>query len=298
MLTLLGLGLTGCIRRAVFDGNIDATLRGSEAVNTLQDFEVARAVGRAGLAQLEGLHYLVPYNNNALLLLTRGWGGATFAFTEDEWEMARMGNDRQLEAYHLQRTTAGFIRARFYGIELLKRHADGFEEARRNQPLIKAWLAENFKDPDQAEMLLWIGYGWVSHVGSAKTPEVIGDLHVGVEIVKRSVELDDTIRHATGHTILGAYHARTAMAELDQSKEHFEAALKINGGKYLLTELNYASRYYCAKSDRKNYERLLKKVLKAGDVLPDARLQNTIAKRRARRYLENKIFQEECGFLS
>jgi hypothetical protein len=39
-------------------------------------------------------------------------------------------------------------------------------------------------------------------------------------------------------------------------------------------------------------------VLAAGDPLPEARLQNTIAKRRARRYLNNKIWQEECGFTS
>jgi hypothetical protein len=62
--------------------------------------------------------------------------------------------------------------------------------------------------------------------------------------------------------------------------------------------LNYATRYYCFKSDRANYEKILNDVLKAGDTLPEARLPNVIAKRRARRYLKNKIFQEDCGFLS
>ena len=63
------------------------------------------------------------------------------------------------------------------------------------------------------------------------------------------------------------------------------------------TQLNYGSRYYCFKSDRANYEKMLNEVLAAGDPLPEARLQNLIAKRRARRYLENKLFQEDCGFI-
>jgi len=115
-------------------------------------------------------------------------------------------------------------------------------------------------------------------------------------MVRRSVELDEKAVYATGHTILGAYHARTAMAELDESKKHFDRALELNGGKFLPTKLNYATRYHCAKGNKADYDRLLKEVLSSGDPLPEARLQNAIAKRRARRYLGNKIWQEECGF--
>ena len=98
------------------------------------------------------------------------------------------------------------------------------------------------------------------------------------------------------HTVLGAYHARTAMAELDESKAHFEKAIALNGGKFLPTKLNFAQRYYCAKGEKAAYEKTLNEVLAAGDDLPEARLQNVIAKRRARRYLGNKVWQEECGF--
>jgi hypothetical protein len=73
--------------------------------------------------------------------------------------------------------------------------------------------------------------------------------------------------------------------------------MQINGGKFLITQLQYATRYHCAKSDKPTYEKMLNDVLAAGDPIPEARLQNLIAKRRARRYLDNKIFQEDCGFL-
>jgi len=73
--------------------------------------------------------------------------------------------------------------------------------------------------------------------------------------------------------------------------------LKINGGKFLSTQFQYAKRYYCMKSDKPNYEKMMNEVLAAGDPLPAARLPNLIAKRKARRYLDNKIFQEDCGFI-
>ncbi len=293
----LAVGVTGCLKKVLLNGQIKGTRDGSAAVNTLHDFEVARAVAQAGLGQLEGMHKLAPENTDALFLLARGWGGATFGFTEDDWEAAYEKEAEVESAYHLARTRAGWARAVHYGVELLGHHAEGFEAARRNQETIRKWMVDNFSDPEKAEELLWIGYAWVGNVGANKDiPEVVGELHVGVEIVRRSVELDETAVYATGHTILGAYHARTAMAELDLSKQHFDKAIALNGGKFLPTRLNLATRYYCAKSDRPNWEKTLNEVLAAGDDLPEARLQNVISKRRARRYLGHEIWTEECGF--
>ena len=293
----LSLGTTGCIKKLLLNGQIKGTRDGSGAVNTLHDWEIARSVGQAGLGQLEGMHKLAPDNTDALFMLTRGWAGASFAFTEDDYEVAYEKGDEVMAEYHLLRARAGYERAKHYGIELLGHHADGFAEAKINHESIKAWLAENFDDPDQAEDLLWVGYAWIGHVAASKdVPEIVGELYVGVEIIRRSVELDETIVYASGHTILGAYHARTAMAELDESKKHFDRAIELNGGKFLPTKLNYAARYHCAKGDKAAYEKVLNEVLAAGDELPEARLQNLVAKRRARRYLGHKIWQEECGF--
>ena len=293
----IATGTSGCLKKILLNGQIKGTRDGSAAVNTIHDFEVARAIARAGLGQLEGMHKLAPENTDALFMLARGWGGATFGFTEDDYEIAVEKEDEVEAAYHLSRARAGWERAVHYGVELLGHHAEGFDAARRNQETMRSWVVENFSDPDQAEELLWVGYAWVGRVSANKeVPEYVGELHVGIEIVRRSVELDETVVHATGHTILGAYHARTAMAELDESKKHFDKAIEINGGKFLPTKLNYATRYHCAKSDKASWEKTLNEVLAAGDPIPEARLQNVIAKRRARRYLGNEVWEEDCGF--
>jgi hypothetical protein len=288
----LSMTTTGCLKKVLIDGQVRGTRDGAPAVNTLHDFEVARSVARAGLGTLEGMYKLAPYNEDALFLLTRSWAGASFAFSEDEYEQAQEQRDDVMAAYHKARTRSGFERARFYGIQLLSKKAPGFEAARRNADTIKAWVNEHFRHQEEAEDLLWASFAWIGLVGIAKD-----DPAIGVAMAERSLELDEKLEYGMAHILLGAYHARTAQSELEDAKRHFEAALKINGGKFLSTELNYAQRYYCAKSDRPNYERLLNKVLAAGDPLPEARLQNLIAKRRARRYLENKIFQEDCGFI-
>lgn len=299
---LLLLGITSvsysCMKKVEVDMAVIGTRDGSEAVGTLHDFEVARSIALTGMTTFEGMHKLAPENEDVLFALTRGWAATSFAFTEDDYEEAMEGRDDQLTEYHRQRTIAGFKRARFFGVELLNRMASGFDEARRNAVAMDRWLERNFRDPREAKDLLWIGYAWIGLVGAAKdTPAIVGDLYVGVAIAERSIELDEKAEYGLGHILLGAYHARTAQSELDEAKAHFDSALKINSGKFLLTQLNYASRYFCAKSDRQRYEKLLNDVLAAGDPLPEARLSNLIAKRRARRYLGNKVFQEECGFV-
>lgn len=294
----LSLGTTGCLKKVLIDGQVSGTKDGSGAVDTLHDFEIARAVARSGLGTLEGLYKLAPDNEDAMYLLTKSWAGASFAFTEDDYEVAEEQKDDQLAAYHKARTRAGFERARFFGIQLLNTKAPGFEAARRNSDTMRAWLTKNFRHTEEAPALLWASYAWIGLVGIAKDdPAMVADLYVGVAIAERAAELDDKIEHGMVHILLGAYHARTAQSELDEAKTHFDLAMKINSGKFLSTQLNYAKYYYCAKSDRPNYDKLLNEVVAAGDPIPEARLANLIAKRRARRYLDNKIFQEDCGFI-
>ncbi len=295
---LLSLTTTGCIRKVLIDGNVKGTRDGSDAVNTLHDYEVARSVARSGLGTLEGLYRLAPYNEDAMLMLAKGWGGATYAFTQDEYEESEMAKDDVGAAYNRDRTIAGFRRARFFATLLMEKKAPGFAAATKNTNTMNEYMRRNFVRADEAEDLTWIGFAFVGLVDAAKDrPEEVADLYIGVAIIERALELDEKVEYGINHVVLGAYHARTAQSEVEEAKVHFDAAMKINGGKLLSTQLNYGSKYYCAKSDRANYEKMLNAVLAAGDPLPDQRLPNLIAKRRARRYLDSKVFQEDCGFI-
>lgn len=291
---LAALSTTGCIKQMLIDGQLQSTRNASPAINTLSDFEVARSSAFASLGTLEGLHRLSPENADGLFLLTKAWAGAGFSFIEDEWEVAEDAGDEELANYHRTRARGAYTRAVHYGIELLEQKADGFERARRNHETMTKWLA-NF-DEDDIESLFWTGYAWIARANVSKDiPAMLDQLFVGVAMVERVVELDGTYSHGLPHVVLGAYHARTPMAELDEAKQHFEKALQINQGKLLVTKFQYARTYYCWKNDQENYEKLMKEILDAGDPLPSERLPNEISKRRAKRYL-GQTRMENCGF--
>jgi len=297
VVAILVLASTGCIKKMILDGQLESTRKASAAIQTLSDWEVAKAGTSASMVTAEGMHYLAPYNENGLFLLTKGWAGLGFGFIEDEMEQAvdQHGEDSELAEYHKARAVAAYERAIYYGTKLLDMRNEGFEGAKKNVSTMRAWL-KGFEAPEDAPSLFWTGQAWISRVNLLKDqPEVVADLFIAYEMIKRSVELDPKYNYGTGHTILGAYHARSATAELDESKKHFDAALQINGGKALLTKLNMATKYYCVKVDKASYVKLLTEVVEAGDVLPEQRLSNTIAKRRARRYL-SKARMGACGF--
>ncbi|HMJ54203.1 MAG TPA: TRAP transporter TatT component family protein [Polyangiaceae bacterium] len=284
----------GCIKSTILNGQIKGTREGSVAVDTLSDFEVARGIAFAGLGQFEGMHQLAPENEDALFLLVKGWTATGFGFIEDDYEIAIDADDEAKAEYHRARARAAYDRAIQYGIALLQMRAPGFEKAKNNAGSIKQYLA-SFEKRD-AMNLLWVGQAWLARANMAKDdPAIVAELHVGEALIERSVALDETAAYANGHAALGSYHARTAMAELDAAQKHFARAIQLTQGKALLPKFHFARSYYCMKGDKANYEATLREVVDAPDALPEQRLQNTIAKRRARRYL-GKSRLATCGF--
>lgn len=290
------LGTTGCIKQMLLDGQIESTRTASAAVDTVGDYEVANNAAFAGLAQFEGMHYLAPDNENALFMLTKSWAGATFGFIEDQMEAAedQEGLDGPMYLYQQSRTLQGYDRAIYYGTQLVEKKNPGFEPAQKNDETMKNWL-KGF-DAADAPNLFWLGYAWIAKTNAGKdNPAVVANLYVGVAIMERVAELDETYLFGSVHTILGAYHARSATAEVDEAKKHFDKALELSKGKLLLPKVQLAAKYYCLKGDKENYVKTLTEVLEAGDTMPEQRLQNTIARRRAKRYM-GKERMKACGF--
>jgi TRAP transporter TatT component family protein len=294
----LGVGSSGCIKQILVEGQIEGTLKGSAGVETLSDYEVANTIAFSGIGQFEGMHVLAPDSENALYGLTKTWTSATFAFIEDQMEQAEdaEGTSSELYLYQQARAKAGYDRAVHYGIEMLEMKNKGFEAAKKNDDTMKAWLA-GFDDPEHdAKELFWTGYAWIGRVNITKEdPASVAELFIGVKMIERVIELDSNFFYGNAHTILGAYHARSPMAELEDGKKELDLAIKISEGKLLLPKFQLATKYYCMKSDKENYVKLLQEIIDAGDIFPEQRLTNAIAKRKAKRYL-GKERMKACGF--
>jgi hypothetical protein len=291
----LGFASTGCLSAILADGQIAATREAADAFNVIGDYELARSAAQAGVVQFEGMHRLRPNNTDGLFLLTQAWVGYGFAFPADDYEEAIDRNDEEGADYHKKRANLAFDRSAFFGLELLSHTDKGFPDAKRNDELIKKWLASNFSSHDDAENLFWTGYAWLARVDLNKDrPEVVADLFIGVDMMERSVAIDPTVEHYSGTAALAAYHARPA-GEPELSKQMFDLALAKTERKNLVVQYTYAVSYACAKGDRTLYESLLNEVLSAEDPDPNQRLANMVAKRRAKRSL-GKSRMMDCGF--
>jgi hypothetical protein len=289
---LIPIVATGCIDRMILDGTIKSTRDASAAFDTLSDLEVAKIAAGSSLVQIEGMQQLAPDNEDAMFLLVQAWTGFGGAFIEDDWEQAYDRGDDDAEAQHAQRAKEAYDRAIRFGTLLFEQRQPGFGAAQKNFETIKKYLV----GIDDAEALLWLGAAWMSRGSvAAERPEIVAELFVGVALVERSVELQPSLAYGLGYAMLGAYHARSPDAELTEAKALFEKSLALTQRKALTTQLLYAQNWACQAHDEKAYRALLEEVIAAGDVLPAQRLENTIAVRKAKRYLGAPRLKR-CGF--
>jgi hypothetical protein len=294
------IGCGGCIDTMMVDAELRVTRRASGALDTVGDFEVARDAATASIAQLEGMHLLSPHNSDGLFMLTKAWAGLGYAFIEDEMEAAEDRGDEAAAAYERRRAHMAYDRAIFYALQLLHEKSDGFEQARKSGQTITRWLDDNFTTKSDALDLFWTAYPWLARINLMKGdddegPPLIAELYVGVAMLERAVALDAAVEHYLGMLALGAYHARTSLAEVDQAKTMLDTVLARTENKALVVQFTYATSYACVKGDGALYQDLLGKVLQGQDSDPHRQLENTIAKRRAARWLGRARARDECG---
>ncbi|MBX3226099.1 MAG: hypothetical protein KF837_02245 [Labilithrix sp.] len=295
MTAALALGSTGCIKKMILNSQIKATRIGSGAADTIADYDVVRHAAGAAVLQYEGMHRLAPDNDDALFMLLRGWAGWGYGFAQDDYEVATIAGDDNAAEYHKKRTKLAFDRAISYGLELLAKTDDGFPAAKKNADTLNKWLEDNFDDEEDAEPLFWFGSAWLARVNLLKDePEYVAELYIGVAFLERSRKLSPEFMYYGATSTLAAYHARSSMAELDESKKLLDFAMEKTGKKALGILLNYA-KYACAKADQALYEKTMNEIIAAEDQEPNLRLQNAIAKRRAKRGLTKQVM-EDCSF--
>ena len=115
--------------------------------------------------------------------------------------------------------------------------------------------------------------------------DAIGDLPRAELLMDFVAKHDSTYYYGGAHVFLGTlYGSRPRMlgGSPEKSKAHFESALRINGGKFLMTYVYYARSYAVQNQDEALFAELLAKVNGTSiDVLPEFRLGNAIAKQKA-----------------
>ncbi len=253
-------------------------LRGGNAALTKEsDYELVKASLPGNLMMLQGLLEVDPENVEILTIAAQGFCSYAFGFVEDE--------DKE-------RAKGLYRKGIEYGIKALRLGDSDFDRALKNgSPL---WDAVRvLDDKDLVPAIMWTGQCIGNLVNlDMSDPENLIELPKAKALMEKVIELDDTYFYGSAHLFMAAYYAglpATFGGGLDKAQKEFDIVFKMTERKFLLAQYFYAKLYATTSKDEKLFDDTIKEILETpSDVLPEQKLVNEIAKRKAKILLKTK----------
>lgn len=245
----------------------------TQAVFEECDVALARASLPADLKLMEGLLKSAPQNTQLLTALAMGFTGYGLLFVEDD---------------DPERASSFYARAKSYGLEALGNEGKRLQEARLKLDQARTLLRD--LDRDDIEPLFWATLAWNSWINlNLDNPAALAQMGVAQACIERLLEIDPTFFHGTPHVLMGTIlAAKPAILGGDAAaaKAHFDKAMEISNGTFLLTPYYYA-RYYAVKvQDKDLFAGLLDgAIARPAAEFPGVCLLNTVMKEKARALL-------------
>ncbi|MFQ5601097.1 MAG: TRAP transporter TatT component family protein [Candidatus Krumholzibacteriia bacterium] len=276
------IGLTGCsVTRKIAVGQMVPILENAAAgARESRDLDLVEQGLPANLLLLDGMIRTDPKNRDLLAIGAFMYFSYALGFAEPKGpELAShyygVGRDYGLRALDRRRQ---FERRRRGSLEDFERALQSL--GRRDVPAL-AWAAANWGR--------WISLNLESPAAIAQQPRLAA-------MLARLLELEPAYEAGLGHVLLGMYDAmRPEMfgGKPDSAYVHFQKAFEISERKNLLYLVFYAE-FYCRQVlDVECFDATLDEVAAAaGDLAPEFRLMNEMARRRAERLraLRDELF--------
>jgi len=275
-LALCALIFTGCIRTiavSTVGGIVDD---GFGAFTEESDLAFAEQALPANMKLLDILLKSDSTNERMLRLASEGYSSYALSFLEDSDQM---------------RARDFYRRGREYAFRLLREDREMARALDGTVDDLKSVLAARGKQ--EVPAVFWAAFGWGSEISLSLTdPDAIGDLPRAEAMMDFVARHDSTFYFAGADVFLGTLYGgrpRILGGDLEKARAHFEKALRINRGEFLMTYVYYARSVAVQSQDEALFDELLGKVLKAPvDILPVARLANQVAKKKAQLLLAKK----------
>lgn len=242
-----------------------------------------------------GLKHAPDYEP-ALLLAIEYYAGYGFYWLTDKKERAEVAGDYNEVERISKRTGQVYDRASMYGRALLRARDKEFDKVLGSGwDAVTKWVAENFDDQEDAEVLAITGLGFaVPILSSSESGAAFADRPLAEIVLKRAVALDPQAQNGRALEVLGLIECATPKAvggKPEQGYEQLKQAIKITKRESLEMLVFAAERCAVAFQDRKLFREYLKEVVNAPDH-PKFRLWNIFARARAERLLaqESDLF--------
>jgi len=239
------------------------------------DLRLAEQGVAGNLKLLDGVIKSDPENGRFLLLACQGYAAYALAFAEDSPE----------------RALAFYTRAWDYGARGLESLGVPQKVFTSDAPAMRQALAK--LERKDVPLVFWTASAWGSAVIlQLADPDAIASLPSINAMMEWVKEKDSTYYYGGPYLYFGIYYGSFPPllgGRPDLAKENFERAIAAGEGKFLMTYVFYAKTYAVETQDERLFEALLDHVIDASaDVLPEQRLANAVAKKRAHEALARK----------
>jgi len=273
-LLITGLLLTGCSpSRMAVQAALPLVESQIRAMQEERDPELAEQAIPANLKNLEGLLKEDPDNTWILENLAEGFCGYAFSFLEDKQPERASSLYARGKDFALRATVIRTGREKWQDLSL--------DEWSRALDEVKV---------SHQPALFWLGQCWGNWLmQNLDSVEAFADIPRLEKLMNKVHDLNPAFHYAGPHLFLGAFYGgRSKMlgGNPEKSRHHFEKALDLTENKYLLVQLFFAKTYAVQNQDRELFESQLQAVLQAPpDLLPEQRLANQVARKKAAKLL-------------
>ncbi len=270
VLPLTAALLAGCVQSIALSTMGGLLDKGFSAFTEESDLDFAGKALPGNLKLLEVMLKNDPDDARLLLLASQGYSSYALGFLEDD----------SIDAARMM-----YLRGRDFGLRIL-----------RQDPGLAGALDGSVDDLNRVlagapqsdvPALFWTAFGWGGYVYLSLTqPDAIADIPRMEAIMNFVARVDSGYYFDGADTFLGTlYGSRPKILGGDPgiARQHFEKALRVTKGKFLLTYVYYARSYAVQTQNKELFEELLTRVDTTSlDVLPEYRLANAIAKKKAK----------------
>lgn len=261
----------GVVQNVAVNSTTGILTYGMQALFEEPDLTLAEQAIPGNLKLVESLYRAKDSDDDQLgTMLAQGYTGYALAFVEDT---------------DPERAKALYTRARDYGLKVLRKNKKFDAAFDQDAETFKAGV--NTFSKDDVPTIFWTANAWGSLVNlGMNDPEIVGDLSKVNALMDFVIRTDENFYYGSAHLYFGTILAtipRVLGGKPDQAKEHFEKCFKIGQNKMLLPYVFMAKSYAVQVQDRELFLSLLKTVDDAPiDILPEQRLVNAVAKRKAK----------------
>ena len=246
------------------------------------DPELIKAALPFSLKLIESLLAESPNHRGLLLAACSGFTQYSYAFVAqeaDEKQDADFAGSEVLRA----RARRLYLRARGYGWRGLELNHHGFTNELRRAPK-QAVVVTTKKD---VPLLFWTAAAWGSAISVSKDdPQLISDQLIVEALLDRVLALEPEYDHGAIHSVMIGYEMIRQGAPGDpaeRARKHFDRAMELSKGQNAGPLVSLAEAVAVEKQDRAQFTALLNRALAINaDAVPEQRLSNLLAQRRAR----------------